>query len=292
MHIPVLVDEVVKYLQPQSSGIYVDATVGCGGHAKKILENSPGCRLVGLDVDRDALRCAAENLKIFGDRVRLFNTNYLRLPEVLAGEKIDKVSGILADFGFSSLQIDNISRGFGFKSSSPLDMRMDRTNPLTAAFVVNSFPEEKLADIFYEYGQERFSRKIARRIVQVRKDKAIRTTRDLADIVVSSYPRGHRRIHPATKVFQALRIYVNNELENIKKFMAIVPGLLADGGRVVAISYHSGEDRIVKKSFLSGAREGYYEILTKKPIVPGEKEVEKNFRSRSAKLRCAQKIRV
>ncbi len=290
-HVPVLVREVVSYLKLRSPGVYLDATVGCGGHAKSVLEAHPESCIICMDVDSDALGMASINLSDYKKRVKFFNKSYTAVREVLSESGIDKVSGVIADFGVSSIQLDEAARGFSFKSEAPLDMRMDKRTFLTARDVVNTLSEEELADIFYIYAQEKFSRRIARRIVDIRKKKMINSTKELSDIVVSCYPQRMRHnLHPATKVFQSLRICVNRELENIEKFIEVVPSILEKNARVVVISYHSGEDRLVKQKFREGRSDGYYSIITKKPIEPSDDEKNNNPRSRSAKLRCAEKI--
>lgn len=289
-HIPVLTNEVVCLLNPKPGGIYLDATVGAGGHSEAILKTEPNAIIYGFDIDEEAIKIARKNLSRFLDSVKLYNVSYTKIPEILTSLNIKGVSGILADFGVSSIQLDNNSRGFSFQKDAPLDMRMDKRSQLTADVVVNTYPEEKLVDIFYNYGDEKLAKKIASKIVKIRQTKKILTTKELVEIIVSSYPNRYYRIHPATRVFQALRIYINNEIENIKKFLGFVPDILEKTARLVVISYHSGEDRVVKQNFIYNKKRGVYKIITKKPITPAESEIKMNKRARSAKLRCAEKI--
>ncbi len=282
-HTPVLIEEVVALLQPRGGALYVDATVGGGGHAEAILRAAaPDGRLIGLDWDEEALAASRERLKEWGARVRLVRANFAELDEALMNEGVTTVDGIVFDLGVSSRQFDEPSRGFSFLREGPLDMRMDRSTGRTAAEVVNTASEKELADIFFRFGEERRARAIARRIVAAR---PIETTTQLANLI------GRRRggIHPATRVFQALRIYVNNELENLKRGLAAATRVLKPGGRIAVISFHSLEDRIVKRHFRETPS---LRVITRKPVRPTEQEIERNPRARSAKLRVAEKMEI
>ena len=292
-HRPVLLTETVRLLDPQAGDIILDGTVGAGGHAAALLERAGETgRLVALDVDPAALQLAAERLAAFGPRVHLHRENFSQFEQVLAEEGLERVDVALLDVGVSSMQLDEAERGFSFQQSGPLDMRMDPSAGLTAADVVNELPEDELADIIYRYGEERLSRRIARRIVEARTRGPITTTEELARIVLGAQPGGGKwqRIHPATRTFQALRIYVNGELESLEKFCGRIVDRLNEGGRVGVISFHSLEDRIVKQVFKEEARGGRVEVLTRKPIEATPEEQGENPRSRSAKLRVARKL--
>jgi 16S rRNA (cytosine1402-N4)-methyltransferase len=280
-HTPVLIEEVVALLQPRGGAVYVDATVGGAGHAERILRAAaPDGRLIGLDWDEEALAASRERLNEWGARVRLVRANFAELDEALMNVGVTTVDGIVFDLGVSSRQFDEPSRGFSFQREGPLDMRMDRATGRTAAEVVNTASEKELADIFFRYGEERRSRAIAKRIVASR---PIETTTQLAGLIG---PR-RGRTHPATRVFQALRIYVNNELENLKRGLAAATRVLKPGGRIAVISFHSLEDRIVKRYFRETPA---LRVITRRPVTPTEQEIEQNPRARSAKLRAAEKI--
>lgn len=285
-HEPVMVEEVVSLLSPGPGKTICDATVGTGGHAEAIL--SRGAHLVGLDKDPQALELARARLSRFGDRAVLLRADFRGLKAALAEAGVHEVDGVLFDLGVSSLQLGTPQRGFSFREEAPLDMRMDPDHPLTAAELVNRLPEEELARILREYGEERYARRIARAIVRHRGEAPIRTTAELARIVARCYPPGRHRIHPATRTFQALRIAVNDELSALKEGLAQAMGLLSPGGTVCVISFHSLEDRIVKRFFRDQAAKGTLEILTKKPLRPRPEEVQRNPRARSAKLRAAR----
>jgi 16S rRNA (cytosine1402-N4)-methyltransferase len=290
-HISVLPAEVIEYLNPQPGKLYVDATFGGGGHTRAILEKEPTCRVLALDWDKEAIKKNAEPLKEeYGDRFQMAWGNFAHLDRILEKEKIDSIDGLLADFGTSQHQIHQ-EKGFSFQSDSPLDMRMSTSHSrVTAATILNSFSEKELADIFYIYGEETRSRRIAKTIYEFRKKTAITRTRQLAELIEKLYPTsGYRRIHPATKVFQALRIYVNKELENIEILLPFALQFLAPGGRLVFISFHSLEDRIVKLFFRNN--KDSLQILTKKPVMATFEEIKKNSSSRSAKLRAAEKTK-
>ena len=297
-HNPVMLNEVIKYLQPKRGDVIVDCTVGTAGHsyelAKLIL---PEGRLIGIDQDKQALDLARERLKDF-ENYNLVHQNFKDIDAILAGLNIEKVDGLLFDLGLSSFQLDNPQRGFSFRASGYLDMRMDRENSLTAFDLVNNLAGEELEKIFREYSQERYVRRIANAIMRARQEEAITTTIQLADIIKKAVPRppsrageaGRSSIHPATRVFQALRIVVNQELENLLVALNKAINFLKPGARICVLSFHSGEDRIVKNEFKKFFRSRILNILTKKPITPSEKEISINPRARSAKLRVGGKI--
>jgi len=289
-HIPVMTAQALEFLRPSQGGLFVDCTVGLGGHARALLE-AGAARLIGLDRDPDALVRARETLAPWGERVELVHADYRSLDAVLDERRIDRVDGALADLGVSSLQFDELGRGFSFQRDEPLDMRMDRTSGDTAADLVARADERELADAIFQYGEERFSRRIARAIVTARAEGAIATTGRLAAIVRRAIPRRcPMRIDPATRTFQALRIWVNRELDGLDRFVASAVGRLRAGARVVVITFHSLEDRIVKHTLRALQHHGAVQVLTKKPLVADEAEVERNPRSRSAKLRAAERV--
>jgi len=290
-HFPVLLEETVSNLLQNGGKIYVDATVGLGGHSYELLRRNPNIYLIGIDKDPYALEKAKERLKPFEGRYALYQADYKYIDEVLKQEGIEKVDGILMDLGVSMLQLKTPERGFSFREEAPLDMRMDPEQKLTAYDVVNRYSERELIRIIKEYGEERFAPRIARAIVNYRKKKPIETTLELATIVEGAIPKGfYRKIHPATKTFQAIRIEVNKELDHLKEALLKVPHLLNTEGRVAVITFHSLEDRIVKHTFKHFEREGLLKVITKKPIVPSEEEIKKNPPSRSAKLRVAERV--
>lgn len=278
-----LVAEVVRFLAPAPGKVIVDATVGTGGHSAALL--ACGAAVIGLDQDWAALEVAQERLRPFGGQVRLLHGNFRDLPALLSRLGVTPVDGVLFDLGASSLQLGSPARGFSFSADGPLDMRMDQAGPTTAADLVNHLPEADLARILREYGEERYARRIARAIVRVR---PVHTTGELASLVARLYPPGRHRIHPATRTFQALRIAVNDELAALEAGLAGALGVLGPGGSLVAIAFHSLEDRIVKQVLRREALAGRVLVLTKKPLVPGEEEVGRNPRARSAKLRAAR----
>ena len=291
-HFPVLVDEVTELLAPEGKKTLLDCTVGLGGHAASLLEAAgEEAMLIGIDLDESNLLKTKQRLARFGGRVRLFAANFADIDDVLAEAGVERVDAILADLGVSSTQLDQPERGFGFQVDGPLDMRMRREGP-TAADLVNTLGEKELADVIYRYGEERFSRRIARAIVRARQDERIATTARLAEIVRRACPppRGRRRIHPATRTFQALRIRVNGELDNLDALLERIPARLDVGGRAAVISFHSLEDRRVKRSFASAVDSGSFRSLTRKPRTPGPEEIDRNPRSRSAKLRVMERI--
>jgi 16S rRNA (cytosine1402-N4)-methyltransferase len=290
-HIPVMPAEVLNFLRPNGGGLFVDCTVGLGGHARLILE-AGASRLLGLDRDRDALAIAHTNLAQWRDRVELVHADYRALDDVLSARRIDRVDGMLADLGVSSLQFDAAGRGFSFQRDEPLDMRMDQSAGDTAADLVARSTERELADAIFQYGEERFSRRIARALVRERSETPIVSTGRLAAIVRRAIPRrGHVRIDPATRTFQALRIWVNRELDGLDRFLEAAVNRLRIGARLAVITFHSLEDRIVKHTLRAiDQRSGAVKVLTKKPVIPGDDEVQRNPRARSAKLRAAEKV--
>ena len=287
-HVPVMVEEVLRMLKVKKSGIYIDGTVGLGGHAEGILKSvEGGCTLIGIDKDEEALKIAKERLKGFD--VHLIRDRFPNTDAVISNLGYREVDGILLDLGVSTLQLKSEGRGFSFLKDEPLDMRMDNRQTLTALRIISGYPEKDLAHILWQYGEERFSRKIARAIVNAREQKPIRTCRELSQIIEKAIGR-KGRIHPATKTFQALRIEVNKELTELS--MAINTGIniLKSGGRFCILSYHSLEDRIVKHSFKELAHKGMVSIITKKPLIPKKEEQRLNPSSRSAKLRTVEKL--
>lgn len=305
-HKPVLLDEVLQILRATGGGVFVDCTLGLGGHTEAILNSSPSAKVIGIDRDTDALQLARERLAKFGDRVRFVHSNFSDLGEIVAGQA-GQISGIVADLGVSSMQLDSETRGFSFRFDAPLDMRMSLDDGQTVAELLAETDEKELADIIYRYGEERFSRRIAKWIVERReKGEPITTTFELAELVrraVRTSPKD--KTHPATRTFQALRIAVNGELEILERFVFEAAELLKTEGTLAVITFHSLEDRIVKHAFqrlagrcdcpprlptcVCGARKTV-EILTKKPILPSEEERQVNPRSRSAKLRACRKL--
>jgi 16S rRNA (cytosine1402-N4)-methyltransferase len=326
VHEAVMVAEVLEHLEPARGGVFVDCTVGMGGHARALLE-SGASRLIGLDRDPAALEQARAALSVFGDRVELVHGDYRRIAGVLAARGIEAVAGVLADLGVSSMQLDAPGRGFSFRRDDPLDMRMDTTTGETAAEALRTVDERTLADVIYEFGEERYARRVARAIVEARGRGAIETTGQLAEVVRRAIPRkGFARIDPATRTFQAIRIWVNRELDGLDAFLsdaakALAPGeprtesrrqhraesraqsgaesrgeptAESRGGQMAVITFHSLEDRIVKHTFraMQAAGEIGIAVRTRRPIVPGEAEIERNPRARSAKLRVAERVRL
>ncbi|MFH1752986.1 MAG: 16S rRNA (cytosine(1402)-N(4))-methyltransferase RsmH [Candidatus Omnitrophota bacterium] len=290
MHQAVLVQELLEYLRPFPGGKYLDCTVGGGGHAKEILKRiTPGGKLIGIDRDQEALKTAAENLKGSEGDVKLLYGNFADIEQLLGKECIGGFDGVVYDFGLSSFQLEEGQRGFSIKQDGPLDMRMDRSQEIDAGYLVNKLKVHEIADILREFGEERFSGRIAGAIVR---ERPIETTRRLVEVVWNAVPTASRygRIHPATRTFQALRIAVNGELGAIESALNIIPGYLKKGGRVCTISFHSLEDRIAKNRFKDFKRRDILKIITKKPVRPQPEEVAHNARSRSAKLRVAERI--
>jgi 16S rRNA (cytosine1402-N4)-methyltransferase len=283
LHVPVLSQELIVGLNIRPGGHYLDATVGGGGHSRLILESAPDVVVTAIDRDAQAIAAAKANLEHYGNRVHFWQGNFADYKPLTL-----QFDGIIADLGVSSAQFDIPERGFSFRHSADLDMRMDQRQSLSAADVINHWNEAQLADAFYKYGEERLSRQIARRIVEQRPFK---TTTQLAEAIAHSVPRKYRygRIHPATRVFQALRIVVNQEIASLETFLEAAPNWLKPGGRIGMISFHSLEDRIVKHSLRDSP---LVQVLTKKPVIPQEKELQENPRSRSAKLRLAERIQI
>lgn len=283
----------MEYLRCEPRGVYVDATLGEGGHAEEILKRSaPHGILIGIEWDEEAIEEAKRKLEPYGRRVRIFRENFIHLQELLREEKIEEVDGILLDLGLSSLQLEKAERGFSFQKEGPLDMRMDRRTQQTATDLVNHLSVAELEKMLKEFGEERWAKRIARAIVMEREKEPIRTTQALRKVVHQVIPkRFHsRRIDPATKTFQALRIKLNKELENLKRILDSGWQVLRKGGRFVVLSFHSLEDRMVKEAFGRLEKEGRMKIVTPKPISPTLSERIENPRSRSAKLRCAERL--
>ena len=307
IHASVLLDETIRTLDPQPNGVFIDATLGLGGHAEAILEKASNSHVVGIDQDLEAIAIAKERLTGFGMRVQIVHANFSEIKRVAADAGIT-ADGIIADLGVSSLQFDSESRGFSFRFDAPLDMRMDAESGVeTAADLLEILSEEEIANLIYGYGEERFSRRIARRIVEKREaGEPVRTTKQLADLVEKVVKRSQRdKIHPATRTFQALRIAVNHELEILERFIADSIDLLKKEGRLAVITFHSLEDRIVKQTLQRLAGKCFcpprmpkcvcgaariVEVLTKKPVTAGDDEVNRNPRARSAKLRACIKL--
>jgi 16S rRNA (cytosine1402-N4)-methyltransferase len=290
-HEPVLVAETVALLDPSRGGLFVDCTVGLGGHAGALLAGG-ATRLLGLDRDTTALAIAAETLAEWRAQVELVHADFRDLPAVLQARGISAMAGGLADLGVSSMQFDAEGRGFSFRRDEPLDMRMDQTQGPTAADLLAAAGEEDLANVIFQYGEERYSRRIARSVVEARRAGRITTTGQLAQIVRRAVPRkGYQRIDPATRTFQALRIWVNRELDGLDEFLIAASRLLGAGARLAVITFHSLEDRIVKHVFRAlAAGEEALRVLTRKPVIPGEAEVTRNPRARSAKLRAIERL--
>ena len=306
-HRPVLLEETLKFLAPERGGLFVDCTVGLGGHSEAILKSSPDTRVIGMDLDPAALDYTRQRLAPFGDRFHAFQANFRAISQILQQADARDPNGILVDLGVSSLQFDSPERGFSFRFDAPLDMRMDPGAGATAADLLQQLSESEIARIIFEYGEERHSRRIARRIVERREQgQPIKTTTELADLVRHA-AGGHKRhqIHPATRTFQALRIAVNQELEGLGEFVESAVDLLIPDGRFAGISFHSLEDRILKRELRKlsghcecpprmpvcscGARK-VVEVLTRRPVTPGALEIDENPRARSAKLRACRKL--
>jgi 16S rRNA (cytosine1402-N4)-methyltransferase len=290
-HVPVLVGEVVQQLEPSRGGVFVDGTVGLGGHTRALLEGG-AARVIGFDRDAEALMIARSALASYGDRVELVHADYREAGAELDRRGLGEVDGVLADLGVSSMQLDDEARGFSFRTDAALDMRMDRSRGETAADLVRDLSEAELADVIFTFGEERFSRRIARAIVHAREEAPVTTTGRLASLVRSAVPRrGYQRIDPATRTFQALRIRVNRELDGLDRFVHDAAMRLRRGGRLAVITFHSLEDRIVKHTLRRLDREaGVVRVLTKRPITASDEEVAANPRARSAKLRAAERI--
>ena len=293
MHQPVMLDEVVSSLNLKPGHVVLDATIGGGGHAGEILKRiMPGGRLIGLDADDEAIKIASENLKEFAGSFKLINENFRNLDRVLSKESIKSLNAVLLDIGVSSFQLDNKDRGFSIKGPAPLDMRMDRRLTLSAFDIINRYKESDLSDIIYRYGEERFARRIARRIARERSARPIETTADLSEIVRRAIGsrKKYFRIDPATKTFQAIRIVVNDEMGALEEGLKKAVSWLDIGSRIAVITFHSLEDRIVKNLFKGYAGLGVLKIITKKPLGPSPEETAANPRSRRGRLRVAERM--
>ena len=287
-HVPVLWREAIEILNVQPDGFYIDATLGAGGHAEGILRRLENGKLLGIDQDPAALAAARERLRSFGEKLIVMHGNFAQIDALHVASGLPPVDGLLADLGMSSLQLEDASRGFSFNAPGPLDMRMDPTTGVGAADLVNQMSERELADLIFKLGEERHSRRIARAIV---KGRPYRLTTELAQVVTRAIPSrtALHHIHPATRTFQALRLAANRELESLESLLAGALGVLRPGGRVVILSFHSLEDRTVKRAFQAWQHQGRAQILTRKVVRPSEEEVRANPRSRSAKLRAAER---
>ncbi len=293
-HASVLLEETLEFLDATREGIYVDCTIGLGGHAFELLKRNPDASLVGFDIDEKSLLLAKEKLTPYSDRVELYHSDFRYLPQI----KMDfsQIRGILLDLGISSFQLDTPERGFSYINDGPLDMRMDLRNKVNASRIVNGYSEHKLAQVFREYGEVRQAKRLANNIVSKRKMKKIETTQQFFQIIedVCRWRPQKGKTHPAAKIFQAIRIEVNQELKDLSLFLERITHQIPQKTRIVAISFHSLEDRIIKHTFVRLSRENSYppslKILTKKPVTPSEEEIQKNFRSRSSKLRSAERI--
>ncbi len=286
LHDPVMPDEVEKHLHIVPGCTIVDATIGLGGHAVRFLKR--GAHVVGVDRDPEALEIARSRLARWEDQAVLVQGDFRSLRDILASLGAHHPDGVFMDLGVSSLQLGRPERGFSFQQDGPLDMRMDPESPTTAFDLVNKLPEKELADLLWNLGEERLSRRIARRIVQYRDRSPLRSTKELASLVARCYPKGRRRIHPATRTFQALRMAVNEEDGALREGLKAACDVLPSGGRLCVISFHSLEDRVVKHSFRAWQQAGCLQLLTPKPVRPSPEEVKANPRARSAKLRAAQ----
>lgn len=294
MHRPVMLEAVLAWLKPRAGGMYLDGTVGAGGHSRAILEaGGPDGRLIGLDRDAAAVASAREKLSSFGDRAVIMQADYKDAAGIVRDVTARGLDGALLDLGVSSMQVDQAARGFSFMAEGPLDMRMDQRESRTAADLVNRLPEPELTRILFEYGEERYARRIARALIRRRERDPILTTLALVDVIRGTVPPAylHGRLHFATRTFQALRIAVNHELEELGSSLRLVAGLLRPGGRFVVLSFHSLEDRIVKHTFraLAGGADAGFAVLTKRPLEPSERECAENPRARSAKLRVLER---
>ncbi len=306
-HISVLLDKSIEFLNIHDNGIYVDGTLGGGGHSYKLLKSNETCRLIGIDRDKEAIAAASKRLSEFGGRVTAVNDNFCRVKDILRNLQTDKIDGALLDLGVSSYQLDNASRGFGYMHDAPLDMRMDTQSAKTAYDVINSYTADELTKIFFDYGEEKWSKRIAEFIVREREKKPLETTFELVEIIKAAIPAGARKEggHPAKRIFQAVRIEVNNELGILEQSVKDFTEVLKPGGRLAVITFHSLEDRIIKQTFASLAQGctcpksfpvcvchnvPRVKILTRKPVLPDDGETEANSRSKSAKLRVIEKL--
>jgi 16S rRNA (cytosine1402-N4)-methyltransferase len=293
-HIPVLLEEVMEYLDVERNGVYIDGTIGLGGHALEILKRNQENEVIGFDIDEQALLQTRDRLQPYADRVMLYHADFRQLPDLITD--FSSIKGVLLDLGFSSFQLDSPERGFSFNTEGPLDMRMDIRNKTTASKILEKYSEKKLAEIFRKYGELRQARILAREIVSRRKIKNWEKTSELRRLVeeVCRWRPQRGKIHPAAKVFQALRIEVNRELQGVSAFLEDLVQRISTGARIVAISFHSLEDRIIKQTFMRLAKGDsggpLLKILTKKPITPTEKEIAANSRARPAKLRAGERL--
>ncbi|MFW6159621.1 MAG: 16S rRNA (cytosine(1402)-N(4))-methyltransferase RsmH [Acidobacteriota bacterium] len=293
-HIPVLLEEVLEYLDAERPGIYLDGTIGLGGHTLEILRRNPQAKVIGFDLDESTLLEARKKLRPYSDRIELYHSDFRYIPDL----KLDftKVKGLLLDLGVSSFQLDNPERGLSYQHEGPLDMRMDTRNKTTASRILNRYSERNLTEIFRKYGELRQAKRLARAIASLRKNEKINSTSQLLNIVenVCHWRPQKGKTHPAARVFQALRIEVNQELTGVSHFLERITMVLKKGTRLVVISFHSLEDRIIKRTFNRLASpvdsSPLLQILTKKPVTPEENEIISNFRSRSAKLRAAERL--
>ena len=291
LHKPVMVGEVLDYLHLQSGQIILDCTVGSGGHASRIMDRiKPSGFLIGIDKDLEILQMAKQYLSKMECPFKLYHADYSDIDEVLRQAGVEKVNGVVLDLGVSSLQLDRAERGFSFTKEGPLDMRMNQAYGVTAKDLIKRLSERELEGLLKKYGEERWSRRIARAVLKEEREVGITSTRQLAALIERSVPRGKNKIHPATRVFQALRIAVNKELGSLEAFLNKIHNYMKIGARIVIISFHSLEDRIAKNKFIEGANQNIFKILTKKPIRPSDAEMKENSRCRSAKLRAAERI--
>lgn len=306
-HYSVMLSETVDALNVTDGGIYADGTLGGGGHSFEILSRGKNIRLIGIDQDKDALSAASKRLAQFGNQVTYVNSNFKNISSVLDELGIDEIDGMVLDLGVSSYQLDNEERGFSYMKSAPLDMRMNQSAPLSAYEVVNEYSAEQLTDIFYRYGEENWSKRVAQFICEKRKEAPIKTTGELSEIIKAAIPKGARKdeLHPEKRIFQAIRIEVNGELEILKGAVCDIVKRLKKGGRLSVITFHSLEDRIIKQVFADLAKgctcpanfpvcvcgkKPEIKVITRKPILPSGDELSENSRSKSAKLRVAEKI--
>jgi 16S rRNA (cytosine1402-N4)-methyltransferase len=292
-HQPAMGAEVLQFLNPHPEAVIVDGTAGTGGHSLLVLPRVlPTGRVLAIDRDLEALQIAEDRLREFAPQVTFLHGNFRHLPRLLGEVGIDRVDGLLLDLGMSSLQVDHPERGFSFANDGPIDMRMNQDDAATAQALINGLSADELSELFTILGEERFARRIARRIVQERRSRPITSTTVLARVIAGAVPSGARygRLHPATRVFQALRMAVNDELGALQELLSCLADLLKPGGRAVILTYHSLEDRLVKQAFQQGAREARWTVLTKKPLRPSEGEVAQNPRARSAKLRAVERM--
>lgn len=306
-HVPVLLNETIEGLNIKPDGIYIDGTLGGAGHSEEILKRLKNGKLIGIDQDIDAIKAATQRLDRYKDKIIIINDNYVNIPKILEDLKIKKVDGIILDIGVSSYQLDQAERGFSYQHDAPLDMRMNKENKFCAYDVINNYSEDKLSKVIFQFGEERWAKRIAQFIVKARGEKAINTTLELVEIIKKAIPQASRREgpHPAKRTFQAIRIEVNNELGVLKESIKGCINLLNKGGRMCIITFHSLEDRIVKEEFLKLSnpctcppqfpicvcnKKSIIKVIAKKPICPSEEELSKNPRARSSKLRIAEKL--